>query len=178
MCLPSTFICASCSDVLILWLLFPAGPPCYTHWKEHRAQPSWALPRQINNVNLRSFGEVIFPAISSALTVLNIHPDCFLIGVGEPENTSYNSPWFLEYPGTWWRRKWTKVCCPSRDGEKKALGPHGLSLGGVYLGTRKKGGAFPLPCGTCRSTFNCAVSQSKLRTFQQDTWDQHAHDEF
>lgn len=65
MCLPGTFICASCSNVLILWLLFSAGPPYYTHWKERRVQPSWVLPRQINNVNLLGVLEVICSAISS-----------------------------------------------------------------------------------------------------------------
>lgn len=64
-CLSGTSICASCSDVFILWLLVPAGPPSDTHWKECRAHPSWALPRQINNVNLGSVLEIIIPAVST-----------------------------------------------------------------------------------------------------------------
>lgn len=39
---------------------------------------------------------------------------------------------------------------------KKALGPLGLSLGGIYLGTNKEEEAFTLLCGACRSTFAVA----------------------
>lgn len=39
---------------------------------------------------------------------------------------------------------------------KKALGPLGLSLGGINLGTNKEEAAFTLLCGACRSTFTMA----------------------
>lgn len=39
---------------------------------------------------------------------------------------------------------------------KKALGPLGLSLGGIYLGTNKEEEPFTLLCGACRSTFAVA----------------------
>lgn len=58
------FICASCSNVLIFLLLFPARPPCSTHWKESKVHPSWALPTQVSNVNLHHVVEIIWLAIS------------------------------------------------------------------------------------------------------------------
>lgn len=151
--------------MLILWLLFPAGPPCYTHRKEHRVQPSWALPRQINNVNLRSVGQVIFPALSSPLTVLNIHPDLFLIGVGEPEMASYKSPWILEYPGTWWRRKWTRACHPSRD-ERKGSGALWPPLG-RHLGTNKKEGRSHCYVGRAEAPSLCCFT---VRIMHVSAW--------
>lgn len=151
--------CVSCCSVFIPCLLFPAGPP-YVPWKECKAQSSWALPRQINSVNLHSEVEIIFPATSSPQWCLIIYPALFLMGVNKPK-----SPWTWEYPGTWKRRKLTKGLLPKQKWGEDALGP--LPLGGLYLGTNKEEGAFELLCNTRGCTLT-TLSHIQLCTFQHE----------
>lgn len=79
--------------------------------------------------------------------MLNVHPALFLIGISEPEKTSYKSPWGFDGEGNE-----SKAVAQAETG-KKALGPLHLPLGGIYSGTNKEEKAFAWLSGARRSTF-------------------------
>lgn len=139
--LPGTFICASCSSVFIFWLLFPTEPSYYTHWKECKVQSSWALPRQINNVNLRSVEETICPVITFPSRCWIFILLAFLL-VSVSLNRHH-----INYPGfrnTWWslstgaEGKEEKTCWLSRDGVN-ALWHLGFPSRRYIFGINKEG---------------------------------------
>lgn len=143
MCLPGTSICARWSNVFALWLLFPAGSPSYTLGKNTEYSPAGPCEGNLTMYTCMawSFPCHFFP------TVLNMHPALSLIGISEPEKTSYKSPWGFDGEGNE-----PKATAQAETGNK-ALGPLRLPLGGVYSGTNKEEKAVAWLSRARRSTF-------------------------
>lgn len=91
-----------------------------------------------------------------------MHPALFLVGISEPEKTSYKSPWGFHGEGNE-----PKVVVAQAEMGGKALGLLCLPLGGVYLGTNKEEKAFAW-LSRARKHLRRAVSQPKLGMFQHD----------